>query len=352
MLFFKNDYGQGCIPEILDLLKEANDDNNNGYGQDDYCKKAEELICSKISDVSVDVHFIVGGTLTNLTILKHILRPFEAVVACDTGHIATHETGSIEAIGHKVIVVPNASGKITPAAIRKVYDEHMLQFEHMVFPKVVYISNASELGTVYSRKEMEELRKICDELNLYLMMDGARLASALMSGVDYTLNDCAKWCDIFYIGGTKIGALFGEAIVISNDQLKPYFRFIMKQSGAMLAKGWLLGLQFIGLFQSDQFYLYAKQENEMAMQVQKKALELGYPLFMKSETNQIFLVVTHDEYEYLKTRVEFEIWDYWNDDPVIRFVTSWHTSQEEVDYLIVYLEEAKQKEQTSTAALV
>lgn len=347
MLFFKNDYEQGCIPEILELLSKTNDESINGYGQDPYCKEAEELIRSKMPDSQVDVHFIAGGTLSNISMIKHLLRPFEAVIACDTGHIATHETGSIEATGHKVITVPNASGKLSASAIRKVYDDHMLQFEHMVFPKAVYISNATELGTVYTRKEIEEIRRVCDELNLYLMCDGARVGSALMSGVDYTLNDMARWFDLFSIGGTKNGALIGEAIIISNGMLKPYFRFVMKQSGAMLAKGWLLGLQFIGLFKNDAFYKIAKHQNELAQQIQVKALELGYPLFVKSETNQVFLVVNHNEYEYLKKRVEFEIWDYWNDDPVIRFVTSFHTSQEEVDYLIVYLEEAKEKEQVS-----
>lgn len=342
MLFFKNDYGQGCIPEILTLLEQANNESCNGYGQDQYCEEAAKLIQSKMPDTEVDVHFITGGTLTNQTIIKHVLRPFEAVLAADTGHIATHETGSIEACGHKVITVPNSAGKILAASIRKAFNEHMIQYEHMVYPKMVYISNATELGTVYTRKELEEIRSVCNELDLYLMMDGARLGPALMSGIDYTLNDIAKWCDVFYIGGTKNGALFGEAVCIVNPMLKSYFRFVMKQNGAMLAKGWLLGLQFIGLFEHDAFYKIAKRENELAQTIQEEAIKLGYPLFMKSETNLVFLVVNPKEFEYLKSRVDFEIWDYWNDDIVIRFVTSFHTTMEEVEYLGVYLKEAKE----------
>ncbi len=341
MLFFKNDYGQGCIPEILELLEKANHTDNNGYGQDNYTKKAVEMLRSKMPDTDTDIHFVIGGTICNQTIFKHILRPFEAVISTDTGHIATHETGSVEATGHKVIIIPNASGKLTAASVRKVFNDHMIQYEHMVYPKAVYISNSTELGTVYSRKELEELRTICNELNLYLVMDGARLSSALMSGVDYTLNDVAKWCDVFSIGGTKSGALFGEAICITNPLLKPYFRFDLKQNGAMLAKGWLLALQFIGLFENNSFYTIGKKENDLAQEIQDQALELGYPLFMRSDTNQIFLVINKSELEYLKERVDFDIWDYWNDDIVVRFVTSFATTHEEVEYLCVYLEEAK-----------
>ena len=205
-------------------------------------------------DHTVDVHFISGGTLTNQTVIKSMLRPFEAVISCDTGHIATHETGAIEATGHKVITVQNVNGKLTPALIQKSFDEHMLTYEHLVYPKMVYISNATEFGTVYTREELIALHEKCQELGLYLYMDGARLGAALMSGVDYSLNDLAAWCDVFYIGGTKNGALMGEAVVIINDSLKPYFRFCMKQNGAMMAKGWLLGIQIAGLFEHDAFY--------------------------------------------------------------------------------------------------
>ena len=343
MLFFRNDYGQGCVSSILDLLQNTNENPYIGYGEDELCQKAREIVHSKMPDNDVDIHFIASGTLTNQTILSHILRNYEGVIACDTGHIATHETGAIEARGHKVICVPSENGKVTPEAVRTCFQQHMASYAHMVYPKVVYISNATELGTVYTRQELEALRVICDELHLYLFMDGARLGAALMSGIDYTLNDLARWCDIFYIGGTKNGALFGEAVVISNPELKPNFRFSMKQNGGMMAKGWLLGIQFIGLFENDDFYKVAARENEFARAIQSSALLLGYPLFTKSDTNQVFIVVTPQEYEYLKQYVDFEVWDRWNEDYAIRLVTSWHTTLEEVDQLIGHLGRAKKQ---------
>ena len=185
MLFFRNDYGQGCIPEILDLLNKTNYDSHPGYGLDKYCEQAKTLIQANIPDTEVDIQFISGGTLTNLTIIKSILRPYEAVIACDSGHISTHETGSVEATGHKVIELPNSDGKLHASQIEKCYNDHMMTYEHMVYPKLVYISNSTEFGTVYTREELESLRAVCDKLGFYLMMDGARLGAALESGVDY-----------------------------------------------------------------------------------------------------------------------------------------------------------------------
>ena len=334
MLFFKNDYGQGCIPEILELLSQVNDLNINGYGMDPYCEKAKQLIQSKMPDTPVDVHFITGGTLTNETMIKHVLRSFQGVISADTGHINVHEVGAVEATGHKVISIKNANGKLKAQDIKNCFEEHMLTYEHLVYPKLVYISNATELGTVYTRKELEEIRAVCDELGLYLMMDGARIGCALMSkGIEYTLNDIAKWCDLFYIGGTKNGALMGEAVVISNPELKPFFRFNLKQTGAMMAKGWLLGIQFIGLFENDAFYECAKHSNLLAAKIQDYLVELKYPLFMRSDTNQIFPVVTKKQLDYLMTEVDFEVWEDRGDSIVIRFVTSFHTTDEEVQHL-------------------
>ncbi|MGM9911983.1 threonine aldolase family protein [Floccifex sp.] len=343
MLFFRNDYGQGCIEDILNILKDINYENITGYGQDEYCQKAISLIKQQIPDLDVDVHFIVGGTLTNQTIIKHVLKPYEGVIACDTGHIATHETGSIEATGHKVIMLPNNNGKLTSDVIRKCFNDHMLTYEHMVYPKMVYISNATEFGTVYTREELMDLRHICDELGLYLMMDGARLAQALMSPIcDYTINDLAKWCDVFYIGGTKNGALMGEAVVITNPEIKPFFRFNLKQNGAMMAKGWLLGVQFIGLFENDNYFKNAKHADELSSHIQDELVRMKYPLYMKSDTNQVFPVVSKKQYEYLSERVDFEIWDQREDMLVIRFATSWCTKKEDVDQLIQYLEQASE----------
>lgn len=202
-VIFRNDYGQGCIPEIMEYMNTTNGHSFTGYGMDAICQNAKETIKKHIPDYDVDIHFLVGGTITNQTIIKACLKPFEAVIACDTGHIATHETGAIEAVGHKVIQVNNYAGKINPSDIRKVFDAHMLSYEHMVYPKMVYISNATEYGTVYTLDELKNIRAVCDELGLYLMMDGARLGVAL-STVDYTLNDLANICDVFYIGGTKM----------------------------------------------------------------------------------------------------------------------------------------------------
>ena len=344
MLFFRNDYGQGCIPEIMEYMNSTNGQSFTGYGMDSICQKAKECIKKQIPDFDVDIHFLVGGTITNQTIIKACLKPYEAVIACDTGHIATHETGAIEAVGHKVICVNNSAGKILPSDIRKEFDKHMLTYEHMVYPKMVYISNATEYGTVYTKEELLEIRRVCDELGLYLMMDGARLGVALTSGVDYTLNDLTNLCDVFYIGGTKNGALMGEAVVISNPSLKPYFRFVMKQNGAMLAKGWLLGIQFLGLFEKDAFFKYAKHSIDLARKIQDTLQEFGYALFMKSDTNQIFVNVTKSQFQYLSENVDFEIWEKCDDHYVIRFVTSWHTTKQEVSSLIEYLKITKEKE--------
>lgn len=341
MLFFRNDYGNGCIPEIIELLQKYQDPSFIGYGEDELCKKAKELIQSKMVDNNVDIHFVSGGTIANKTVISSILRPYEAVISCDTGHIATHETGAIESTGHKVVTLQNSNGKLTPAMIRQSIEEHHLTYEHMVDPKMVYISNATELGTVYSRQELMDLHEVCKELGLYLYMDGARLGSSLMSGVDYSLNDLAQWCDVFYIGGTKNGAMMGEAIVIVNEQLKPKFRFMMKQNGAMMAKGWLLGIQFIALFQDDAFYRVAKHENFMAKQIQNCLYELKYPFLMKSDTNQIFPALTQRQFDYLSKLVDFEVWEKSDSLIYIRFVTSFHTKQEDIDQLIEYLKHAK-----------
>jgi threonine aldolase len=344
-LFFRNDYGQGCIPEILELLQKANDESCPGYGTDDYCAQAKALLKSHMPDFDSDIHFLVGGTLVNMTMIRHVLRPWEGVISADTGHIAVHETGAVEFAGHKILTVPNSAGKVTPAMVSKCWDTQMVTYEHMVYPKAVYISNATELGTVYSRKELEELSAICKEKDLYLLMDGARLGAALCANVDYDLNDLCKWCDAFTVGGTKNGALMGEALVLVNENLKPYFRFTEKQSGAMLAKGWLLGIQFIGLFENDAFYANAKHANNLAALIQDEAQELGYPLLMHSDTNQIFLEVTKEEYDALTDQVDFEIWEYYNEHIIIRFVTSWHTSLHEAQQLCQILADVKAAEE-------
>ena len=285
-------------------------------------------------DYDVDVHFIVGGTITNQTIIKACLKPFEAVISCDTGHIATHETGAIEATGHKVIPVNNYAGKINPSDIRKVFDTHMLSYEHMVYPKMVYISNATEYGTVYTFEELKEIRAVCDELGLYLMMDGARLGVAL-STVDYTLNDLANLCDVFYIGGTKNGALLGEAIVFPNLALNDDFRYALKQRGALLAKGRVIASQFVALFEHDLYAELAQHANACAMRVRSVLSELGVVFYTDSPTNQQFPILPNAVVEALQQHYGFYIWKVLNErESVVRFVFSWATPMTMVDELL------------------
>lgn len=338
MVFFRNDYGEGCIEPIMKLLEQANEESNPGYGEDQYSKRAAELIQSKLPDVPADIHFIVSGTLTNIVMLRHVLRPYEAVLCPDTAHIVQHEAGAVEASGHKIITIANNAGKLTAASIQKAIQAVTNDPHSFLLPKLIYISNATELGTVYTRQELESISRVARDNGLYLMIDGARMGQALMSGIDYSLNDIAKWCDLFSIGGTKNGALFGEAVVITNDELKPYFRYVQKQSGAILAKGWLIAMQFIGLFENDAFYRTASYANELGRKIQDEAVRLGYPLFMRSTTNQIFLVLNQIQYEYLKDKVDFEVWDYWDESIIIRLVVSWHTSKQAVSTLCQYLQ--------------
>lgn len=350
MVFFRNDYGEGCIEPIMKLLAAANEESNPGYGEDQYSAKAAALIQSKLPDTPADIHFIVSGTLTNIVMIRHVLRPYEAVICTDTAHIVQHEAGAVEASGHKILTIPNNSGKLTAAAIEKCVKAIENDASAFLLPKLVYISNATELGTVYTRKELEDISRVCHENGLYLMCDGARMGQALMSGIDYTLNDLAKWVDLFSIGGTKNGALFGEAVVVVNDELKPYFRFVQKQSGAILAKGWLIGMQFIGLFENDAFYECARYANELGCRIQEEAISLGYPLFMRTTTNQVFLVLNQVQFDYLKDKVDFEVWTNWDENIVIRLVTSWHTTKMAVSTLCQYLQLAMDASKTAEAA--
>lgn len=339
MVFFRNDYGEGCVQVILDMLHQANEESNPGYGEDSYSDRAKAVIQSKLPDYPSDIHFIVSGTLTNIVMIRHVLKPYEAVVCPDTAHIVEHEAGAIEISGHKLIPVPNSNGKLTAAAVRRTYEKYKKNTNAYLEPKLVYISDATELGTVYTRQEFEELSAVCKELDLYLMMDGARIGPALMSGIDYSLNDIARWCDIFSIGATKNGALFGEAVVIPNESLRPYFRFVQKQSGALLAKGWLIAMQFIGLFEDDDFYKCADHANKLAARIQNLVIELGFPLMVRSSTNQVFFAVTPEQYDALIQTVDCQTWEQWDDKIIVRIVTSWHTSSEDVDVLCDKLRE-------------
>ncbi|WP_409275004.1 threonine aldolase family protein [Neobacillus sp. SCS-31] len=334
MYSFKNDYGEGAHPRILNALVESNLEQEDGYGEDSFTKNAVELIKAKLGRNDVDVHLLSGGTQTNLIAISAFLRPHEAAIAASTGHIATHETGAIEATGHKVITVETADGKLTPDHVIAVADGHT--DEHMVKPKIVYISNSTEIGSIYSKKELQELRDVCDARGFILFMDGARLGSALCSEEnDLRLEDFPGLVDAFYIGGTKNGALLGEALVICRDRLKEDFRYHMKQKGALLAKGRLLGIQFQELFRDGLFFELAEHANRMAWLI-RSALEKDNIRFLThSPSNQLFPILPNKLIAELQKKYAFLIWEKVDEESsAVRFVTSWATKEGAVMDLI------------------
>lgn len=334
MYSFSNDYSEGAHPKILEALINANLIQQTSYSLDVHTAHAIELIQEEIKNRDTDIHLLVGGTQTNLITIATALRPYQAVISASTGHVNVHETGAIEATGHKVLAMPTDDGKLTPALVLQALDFHT--DEHMVQPKMVYISNSTEIGTQYTKSELEALHHICKQKNLYLFLDGARLGSALTSSVnDLTLADIAALTDVFYIGGTKNGALFGEALVISHPDLKPDFRFMIKQRGAMLAKGWLLGIQFEELFQNNLFYDMAGHANAAAQKLRTALEEHGYHMASDSMTNQLFPILPNTLVEKLGQKYTFNIdRKYDNTHTVIRLVTSWATTDEGVDAFI------------------
>ena len=338
MYSFTNDYSEGAHPKILEAMMKENLNQQTGYGLDTHCIHAAELIKKEIGREDVDVHFLVGGTQTNLLVISAALRPYQAVISTHTGHINVHETGAIEATGHNVLAMESPDGKLSPALVQKALDAHT--DEHMVQPKLVYISNSTETGTQYTKAELEALHHICRQNQLYLFMDGARMGSALTSEVnDLTLADIASLVDVFYIGGTKNAALFGEALIICAEALKPDFRFMIKQRGAMLAKGWLLGIQFEELFQNNLFYETAAHANEMTSRLRKALIDHGYAFASNSTTNQLFPILPDPLVEQLSQTFTFNIDS--NPDAthtVIRLVTSWATTPESVEAFIKALD--------------
>ena len=337
MISFRNDYSEGAHPKVLQALIETNSENTCGYGCDAYCAKAADMIRARFACPGADVHFMVGGTITNLTVICAALRPWEAVLCAKTGHINVHETGAIEATGHKVYSVPAPEGKLTPESIREAFDDNSGgQDEHVVYPRMVYISDATELGTIYTKAELTAIHDVCAELGLYLFVDGARLACALVAeGNDLVPEDLAQLCDVFYIGGTKNGLLFGEALVIVNDALKPCFRHAIKQSGGMLAKGRLLGVQFAAILKEDLWLETARHAVRQAQKLAAALREKGYTLYTDSPTNQVFPVVTNTQMAALEKDFVFELWAKPDSaHTVIRFVSSWATPDEDVQALI------------------
>lgn len=334
MISFKNDYSEGALPEILQALCDTNLEQTVGYGCDDYCKAAQENIRATIDRPDAAVHFLVGGTQTNQTCICAFLRPHEAVIGVETAHINVHETGAIEATGHKVLTTLGCDGKITADGIRAVVAQHT--DEHMVRPKMVYLSNSTELGTIYTKQELTMISSCCKELGLYLYLDGARLGSALTaSGNNLTLPDLAALTDAFSIGGTKNGALFGEAVVLLHPNLKEDFRYLIKQHGGMLAKGRLLGLQFLTLFTNDLFFSAAAHANAMAMQIRQGFTDCGISFLTDSVTNQQFPILFEDEIAQLEKNFLFERSQPMDDtSTAVRFCTSWATKEENVRLLL------------------
>lgn len=330
MYSFKNDYSEGAHPRIFQALMETNLEQVEGYGMDCYTQKAVELLKEKIGRNDIDIHFFSGGTQTNLTAISAFLRPHEAIIAASTGHILVHETGAIEATGHKIISVEVSDGKLTPDQIKKAIAIHT--DEHMVKPKLIYISNPSEIGSIYKKKELEEISQCCKEHHLFLFVDGARLGSALCSEEnDITLTDLGALVDAFYIGGTKNGALMGEALVICNPGLKDEFRFHMKQKGALLAKGQILGIQFLELFKDDLYFKLATHANNMATLLKNAFAKAGYQFLTDSPSNQIFPILPNCLIAKLQENYSFYIWSKVDDDhSAIRLVTSWATTKEAV----------------------
>ena len=309
-----------------------------GVSEDEYCKQAREKIKKACDAPEADVHFLVGGTQTNYVVIRSILRPYQGVISAVTGHINVHETGAVEATGHKVLALPSEDGKITASQVRAYYDAHWndADHEHIVQPGMVYISHPTENGTIYSKSELQELYATCKELGLPLFMDGARMGYGLMSEKsDMTLADIAANTDVFYIGGTKVGALFGEAVVITKSALKKDFRYCMKQSGAMLAKGRLLGIQFDTLFTDDLYFKIAAHADKLAMKLKNAFLEKGYKMYFDSYTNQQYPILSKKDREKLAQKYQFSFWEQIDEDyAAVRFCTSWATSEEAIDELI------------------
>ncbi|MGF7185394.1 threonine aldolase [Desulfitispora alkaliphila] len=329
MYSFKNDYSEGAHPRILNALIASNNEQVDGYGEDIFTQRAVKLLKQKIGG-NIEIYLLAGGTQTNLTAISAFLRPYEAAIAVTSGHIVTHETGAIEATGHKIITIEGVDGKLTPDLIQPVLETH--QDEHMVKPKLVYISNSTEVGSIYNKGEIEQLSRFCKENNLFLFMDGARLGSALCSAEnDLIFSDLRTLVDAFYIGGTKNGALIGEALVICHDSLKEDFRYHMKQKGALLAKGRLLGIQFLELFRDNLYFELAKHANQMAGLLRGEISKAGLEFLTHSPTNQLFPILPNRVVNELQQNYAFYIWEKVdNDNSAIRIVTSWATKEEAV----------------------
>ena len=336
MYLFHNDYNEAGHPAVLAKLTQKSVPMP-GYGMDVCCANAARLIRGKCNNDDLHVHFLVGGTQTNMTVIAASLRPYQAVIATDSGHIHVHETGAIEASGHKIIALPHFDGKISPMQVEEAYlSQHLsADAEHIAQPKMVYISNPTEFGTTYSLEELTALSNMCRKYGLYLLVDGARLGYALASDhYDVTLADMAKLTDVFYIGGTKCGALFGEAVVISNSNIAEDFRYMIKQRGGMLAKGWLLGQQFEALLENDLYFDICRQADVLADKLRRTLMELGCKIVCPNKTNQVFATLPNTVLKELSKDFTYAVWSNEAEEhTTVRFCTSWATEPKSVDAL-------------------
>lgn len=331
MISFKNDYTELLHPQLLNKIAESNLEYEEPYGFDSYCDLAQSLIRVKIKDDNVDVHFISGGTQINLVAISSALYTFESVIATDISHINAHETGAIEATGHKIYTIPHIDGKLDLEKTKKFIEESKNQ-EHVAVPKLVCITNSTEYGTYYTKGELEKIYNYCKEEDLYLFIDGARMASALAAEHnDVRFEDLPKLCDMFYFGGTKNGAMFGEALVIVNDKLKANYKAVIKQRGALLAKGRLMGIQFSELFKDDLYLELGRHANKQSIRIKEIIKKCGFEVFLESETNQVFVVLDNKTLKKINekfiTSVDHKIDDNKN---LVRFVTSWATQDSSV----------------------
>lgn len=347
MLSFESDYIEGAHERIFQKLVQVNMEQLPGYGTDPYTAAAKEKIKEACACPEAEVHFLVGGTQTNAVMIDALLHSYEGVVAADTGHIGTHEAGAIEFTGHKVLPIEQQQGKIEASRLEEFLsvfweDEN---HEHMVFPGMVYISHPTEYGTLYSKKELEDIASVCQQYEIPLYLDGARLGYGLMSReTDVTLADIARYCDAFYIGGTKVGALCGEAAVFTKGRAPKHFMTIVKQHGALLAKGWLLGVQFDTLFTDGLYYDISRQAIDMAQLLKEGFRDRGYQFLLESPTNQQFIVLENEEMERLQKKIRFSYWEKADaTHTVVRFATSWATRPEAIDELFRILDEEKEQ---------
>ncbi|MGN1165555.1 MAG: threonine aldolase family protein [Lachnospiraceae bacterium] len=337
MLSFESDYTIGTHQKILDRMQEMNLKQQKGYGSDNLCESAKEKIRKACQCPDAQIQFLVGGTQTNSIVIATMLERYEGVVAAKTGHVSVHEAGAIEYTGHKVIEIPQHNGKIDAKELTACLEAFWQDrnHEHMVFPGMVYISHPTEYGTLYSLKELQEISEVCHTYEIPLYMDGARLGYGLMSKTtDVTLPDIAKYCDAFYIGGTKVGALFGESVVFTKKNMPRYFMTMVKQQGGLLAKGWLLGLQFDTLFTDDLYFEISKNAIDRAEELKELFKKKGYRFYLESPTNQQFFILENKKMEELQKKVAFSFWEKYDEDhTVVRFATSWATTKEAVEEL-------------------